>query len=132
MKTLQPDLKIQTVWDNVWGIVQVRMHARVSLSMCLCLCLPTTHTDPNPSPRPLLRQVVFLPGGKVLTVHKPGELHIYDSILAKSQVGIQTCVGVGVGVGVGVYDSILAKSQVGGPWGIHTCVGVGVGVGVGA
>ena len=51
-------------------------------------------------------QVVFLPGGKVMTVHKPGELHI--------------------------YDSILAKSQVGGPWGIHTCVGVGVGVGVGA
>ena len=98
MKTLQPDLKIQTVWDNVWGIVQVRMHARVSLSMCLCLCLPTTHTDPNPSPRPLLRQVVFLPGGKVLTVHKPGELHIYDSILAKSQVGIQTC-GCGCGCG---------------------------------
>ena len=43
---------MQTVWDNVWGIVQV----------------------------------VFLPGGKVMTVHKPGELHVYDSILSKSQV----------------------------------------------
>ena len=32
-------------------------------------------------------QVVFLPGGKVMTVHKPGELHVYDSILSKSQVG---------------------------------------------
>ena len=40
---------------------------------------PSTHETPH-------HQVVFLPNGKVLTVHKPGELHVYDSILAKSQV----------------------------------------------
>lgn len=53
VKTLQDDLQVQTVWDNIWGVVQV----------------------------------VFLPGGKVMTVHKPGELHVYDSIFSKSQVG---------------------------------------------
>lgn len=52
VKTSQPDLKVQTVWDNVWGVVQV----------------------------------VFLPGGKVMTVHKPGELHVYNSVASKSQV----------------------------------------------
>lgn len=50
--SLQPDLKVQTVWKNVWGVVQL----------------------------------VFLPGGKVMTVHKPGELHVYDSINAKNTV----------------------------------------------
>ncbi|EWM22538.1 hypothetical protein Naga_101012g1 [Nannochloropsis gaditana] len=53
VKTLQDDLQVQTVWDNIWGVVQV----------------------------------VFLPGGKVMTVHKPGELHVYDSIFSKSQGG---------------------------------------------
>ncbi|KAM3570624.1 hypothetical protein VYU27_007318 [Nannochloropsis oceanica] len=51
VKSLQTDLQVQTVWDNIWGIVQV----------------------------------VFLPGGKVMTVHKPGELHVYDSIYSKGQ-----------------------------------------------
>lgn len=45
-------MKLQTVWDNIWGVVQV----------------------------------VFLADGKVLTVHKPGELHVYNSVEAKSQV----------------------------------------------
>jgi len=52
VKTSQGDLKLQTVWDNIWGVVQV----------------------------------VFLADGKVLTVHKPGELHVYNSVEAKSQV----------------------------------------------
>jgi hypothetical protein len=45
---------VQTVWDNIWGIVQV----------------------------------VFLPDGKVMTVHKPGELHVYKSINSNSQVRV--------------------------------------------
>ena len=62
VKTSQPDLKVQTVWDNVWGVVQV----------------------------------VFLPGGKVMTVHKPGELHVYNSVAANAQVCacVRECVRV--------------------------------------
>jgi hypothetical protein len=46
------DIKIQTVWSDVWGIVQLQ----------------------------------FLPGGKVMSVHKTGELRVYNSINAKAQV----------------------------------------------
>jgi len=34
-------------------------------------------------------QVVFLADGKVMTVHKTGELHVYASIRSKAQVGMQ-------------------------------------------
>ena len=51
LETLDPTLKVQTVWKNVWGIVQV----------------------------------IFVPNSKkVLTVHKTGQLHVYDSINAKN------------------------------------------------
>lgn len=55
--SLQADLKVQTVWQDVWGIVQI----------------------------------VFLPGGKVMTVHKTGELHVYESILSKNTVRALPC-----------------------------------------
>lgn len=157
VKSLQPDLKMQTVWDNVWGIVQVRtsinndddgcVGCRIGIGIgmgvpfsggggvgraggreadvdgvdrsihrmpggpCPQLHTPwSQHHPPKPTrstqqhdqpttnqpdqsnpinPIHMIQntpQVVFLPGGKVLTVHKPGELHVYDSILAKSQV----------------------------------------------
>lgn len=59
---------------------------------CSCgLFINGTQGVPSPTDHPsihypFMQQVVFLPNGKVLTVHKPGELHVYDSILAKSQV----------------------------------------------
>jgi len=55
VKISQPDLKLQTVWDNIWGVVQV----------------------------------VFLADGKVMTVHKTGELHVYKSIQSKAQVALR-------------------------------------------
>jgi hypothetical protein len=50
--SIQQDLKVEQVWENVWGVVQL----------------------------------VFLPGGKVMTVHKTGELRVYDSINKKATV----------------------------------------------
>lgn len=49
-------------------------------------------------------QLVFLPGGKVMTVHKPGELHVYNSINSKSQVREEKgCDEGGFGVGWGWF-----------------------------
>ena len=82
VKTSQPDLRMQTVWDNVWGIVQV----------------------------------VFLPGGKVMTVHKPGELHVYNSVNSNAEVGgVDGAKGEG---GVGVWG----RRDGGGRRAVHWCM----------
>ncbi len=78
---------MQTVWDNVWGIVQV----------------------------------VFLPGGKVMTVHKPGELHVYNSVNSNAEVGGVD--GAKGAWGCGVEGMGVAEGQWIGVWSVPCVVG---------